>query len=97
MNATNKFVCIHGHFYQPPRENAWLETIEKQDSAAPFHNWNARINFECYAPNTAARILDEEHRIQQIINNYTRISFNFGPTLLSWMEKADPSTYQAIL
>ena len=97
MNATNKFVCIHGHFYQPPRENAWLETIEKQDSAAPFHNWNARINFECYAPNTAARILDEGNRIQQIINNYTRISFNFGPTLLSWMEAADPVTYQGIL
>ena len=58
MAKTNKYVCIHGHFYQPPRENAWLETIEKQDSAAPFHDWNERINFECYAPNTAARIQD---------------------------------------
>lgn len=92
-----KFVCLHGHFYQPPRENAWLEVIEMQDSAAPFHDWNARINFECYAPNTAARILGAEERIVNIINNYERISFNFGPTLLSWMELADPSAYQAIL
>ena len=97
MNANNKFVCIHGHFYQPPRENAWLEVVELQDSAAPFHDWNQRINFECYAPNTAARLLNNEKSIIKIINNYTRISFNFGPTLLSWMEKADPVTYQAIL
>jgi alpha-amylase/alpha-mannosidase (GH57 family) len=97
MNTSNKFVCIHGHFYQPPRENAWLEVIELQDSAAPFHDWNERINFECYAPNTAARILDEENFIRNIVNNYARISFNFGPTLLSWMETADPQTYRAIL
>jgi alpha-amylase/alpha-mannosidase (GH57 family) len=92
-----KFVCIHGHFYQPPRENAWLEVVEMQDSASPFHDWNERINFECYAPNTAARLLDEQQMIIGISNNYSRISFNFGPTLLSWMEKADPATYQAIL
>jgi alpha-amylase/alpha-mannosidase (GH57 family) len=97
MNANNKFVCIHGHFYQPPRENAWLEVVELQDSAAPFHDWNERINFECYAMNAAARILDEDNNIINIVNNYSRISFNFGPTLLSWMEKADPITYQAIL
>lgn len=92
-----KFVCIHGHFYQPPRENAWLETVEMQDSAAPFHDWNERINFECYAPNTAARVLDDQQNIIGIANNYAKISFNFGPTLLSWLEKADPSTYQAII
>ncbi len=97
MSADNKFICIHGHFYQPPRENAWLEVVEMQDSAAPFHDWNERINFECYAPNTAARILDTQQNIIRIINNYTRISFNFGPTLLSWLEGADPETYQAIL
>ncbi len=97
MNSTNKYICIHGHFYQPPRENAWLEVVELQDSAQPFHDWNDRINFECYAPNTAARILDEKQFIKKIINNYTRISFNFGPTLLSWMEKADPETYREIL
>ena len=93
----NKYICIHGHYYQPPRENAWLEEIELQDSAAPFHDWNARINFECYAPNTAARILDSDKRIREIINNYTKINFNFGPTLLSWMEKADPDSYASIL
>ncbi len=94
---TKKYICIHGHFYQPPRENAWLESVESQDSAAPFHDWNDRINFECYAPNTAARILDEERNILNIVNNYTNISFNFGATLLSWMETADPDTYAAIL
>ncbi len=97
MNSNNKYICIHGHFYQPPRENAWLEVIEIQDGAAPFHDWNERINFECYAPNAAARILDQEQQIVKIVNNYTRISFNIGPTLLSWLELADPETYQAIL
>ncbi len=97
MSANNKYICIHGHFYQPPRENAWLEFVELQDSAKPFHDWNERINFECYAPNSAARILDDEGFIKKIYNNYTRISHNFGPSLLSWMEKADPSTYHAIL
>jgi len=97
MVKDNKFICIHGHFYQPPRENAWLESIEKQDSATPFHDWNERINYECYAPNTAARILDKDSNIININNNYTQISFNFGPTLLSWMEKADPDAYQAII
>ncbi len=93
----NKFICIHGHFYQPPRENAWLEVVEMQDTAAPYHDWNERINSECYAPNTAARIEDHEKNIIKIINNYTKINFNFGPTLLSWMEKAAPETYQSIL
>ncbi|WP_027715618.1 DUF3536 domain-containing protein [Desulfuromonas sp. TF] len=93
----NKYVCIHGHFYQPPRENPWLEEIELQDSAYPFHDWNERISAECYAPNSAARILDSEKRICEIINNYGRISFNFGPTLLSWMERAQPTVYQAII
>ncbi len=96
MNRKNKYICIHGHFYQPPRENAWLETVEKQDSAAPFHDWNARINFECYAPNTAARI-KEGDEIIKIVNNYRKISFNFGPTLLSWMEQADKDTYDSIV
>ena len=97
MSQQKKYICIHGHFYQPPRENAWLEVVELQDSAQPFHDWNQRINFECYAPNTAARILDSQNHIIKIINNYSRISFNFGPTLLSWMEVADPATYQSIL
>jgi alpha-amylase/alpha-mannosidase (GH57 family) len=97
LNST-KYICIHGHFYQPPRENAWLEVIEIQDSAHPYHDWNERISAECYAPNTASRILDKEGGvIKNITNNYSRISFNFGPTLLSWMEVYDKETYDGIL
>jgi alpha-amylase/alpha-mannosidase (GH57 family) len=94
---TDKLVCIHGHFYQPPRENPWLEEIEQQDSAYPYHDWNDRINVECYATNAASRILDPEGKIVEIVNNYSKISFNFGPTLLSWMEKHSPDVYEAIL
>ena len=94
---TDKYICIHGHFYQPPREHAWLETIEVQKSARPWHDWNERINFECYAPNRAARILDEAQRISKIVNNYERISFNFGPTLLQWLENAKPCPQTQIL
>lgn len=96
MSRTNKYVCIHGHFYQPPRENAWLETVEQQESARPFHDWNARINFECYAPNAAARILDDRGWIVKIRNNYNRISWNFGPTLLSWLEENDREAYDLL-
>jgi alpha-amylase/alpha-mannosidase (GH57 family) len=92
-----KFICIHGHFYQPPRENAWLEAVELQDSAAPYHDWNERVTAECYAPNGHARLLDGEGRIQHIVNNYSRMSFNFGPTLLSWMKEKAPDIYQAIV
>ena len=91
------YICIHGHFYQPPRENPWLETIERQESAQPYHDWNQRVSAECYMPNSLARILDGADRIEKIINNYSRISFNFGPTLLSWMKSAEPETYARIL
>src|SRR5258706_2158862 len=97
MPSKNNFICIHGHFYQPPRENAWLEVIEVQDSAHPYHDWNERINAECYEPNATSRILDGEGVIRDIVNNYARISFNFGPTLLSWMEVYAKETYEAIL
>jgi alpha-amylase/alpha-mannosidase (GH57 family) len=93
----NRFICIHGHFYQPPRENPWLEAIEVQDGAAPYHDWNKRITAECYAANAASRILDDKGRILRIVNNYEKISFNFGPTLLSWMESNSPFAYSAIL
>ncbi len=92
-----RYICIHGHFYQPPRENPWLEAIEIQDSAHPYHDWNERITAECYAPNSAARIVDGEQRIIDIVSNYARISFNFGPTLLSWMQIATPEIYKAII
>ena len=93
----NKYVCIHGHFYQPPRENPWLDQVEVQDSAYPYHDWNERVTAESYARNGAARILDSQQMIIDIINNYSKISFNFGPTLLSWMEKKTPDVYQAVL
>jgi alpha-amylase/alpha-mannosidase (GH57 family) len=97
MPATKRFVCIHGHFYQPPRENPWLETVETQDTAAPYHDWNERICAECYAPNGAARIVNIKNQIIRIVNNYARISFNFGPTLLSWLRENAPRTYRMIL
>ena len=84
---TTKHVCIHGHFYQPPRENPWLEEIEREESASPFHDWNERIAEECYKPNAAARILDDGGLIGALKNNYDYLSFNYGPTLLRWMER----------
>ncbi|MFU8857572.1 MAG: DUF3536 domain-containing protein, partial [Deferrisomatales bacterium] len=93
----DRCVCIHAHFYQPPRENPWLEVVELQDSAYPYHDWNARITAECYEANASSRILDGEGRIADIVNNYSRISFNVGPTLLSWLELHAPEVHAAIL
>jgi alpha-amylase/alpha-mannosidase (GH57 family) len=92
-----KYICIHGHFYQPPRENPWLESVELQDSAHPYHDWNERITAECYATNSASRILDEQNRITQLVNNYSKMSFNVGPTLLAWIQKQAPDVYRGIL
>ena len=92
-----RYICIHGHFYQPPRENAWLEFVEQQDSAYPFHDWNERITAQCYAPNGMSRILDGFQNIVKITNNYAHVSFNFGPTLLSWLAEKEPETYRTIL
>jgi alpha-amylase/alpha-mannosidase (GH57 family) len=92
-----KYICIHGHFYQPPRENPWLESVELQGSAEPYHDWNERICFECYAPNARARLLDGDGRIDRIVSNYSRMSFNFGPTLLSWMKDKQPEIHDAIV
>ena len=97
VEARRRFVCVHGHFYQPPRENPWLETVEVQDSAAPYHDWNDRVTAECYAPNGASRIVDLENQIIRIVNNYARMSFNFGPTLLKWLADKAPRTYRMIL
>jgi alpha-amylase/alpha-mannosidase (GH57 family) len=91
-----RYICVHGHFYQPPRENPWLETVEVQDSAAPYHDWNERITSECYAPNGASRIQNKDSQIVRILNNYSRMSFNFGPTLLSWLEEFAPRAYRMI-
>ena len=92
-----KYLCIHGHFYQPPRENAWLQAIERQDSADPAHDWNERVCEECYAPNARARVLNGKGELVKLVNNYAHISFNFGPTLLSWMAQHAPVVYQSIL
>jgi hypothetical protein len=90
-------VVIHGHFYQPPREDPWLEELEAQPSAAPYHDWNARVEAECYRTVVAARIPGADGRIKEILNTLRFISFNFGPTLLDWMERAAPGTYRSIL
>jgi alpha-amylase/alpha-mannosidase (GH57 family) len=92
-----RYLCIHGHFYQPPRENPWLEAIECQDSAFPYHDWNERVAAECYAPNATARMLCGDGRIVDIVNNYARISFNFGPTLLAWMAEKMPEVLAALV
>ena len=90
-------LCIHGHFYQPPRENPWLQAVERQESAAPAHDWNERVSAECYQPNTLARIYDDQGRVAQAVNNFEWISFNIGPTLFSWLESQRPRTYRYIL
>lgn len=97
MSAPRRFAIVHGHFYQPPREDPWLERVPRERGAAPFHDWNERITAECYAPNAAARVLDGAGRIVRLDNNYRRMSFNIGPTLLSWLEAAAPGTYHGIL
>ncbi len=91
------YIAIHGHFYQPPRENPWFEAIETEESAHPFHDWNERIAFECYRPNAYARIVDDKGKILDLINNYSSLSFDFGPTLISWLELKSPALYQKII
>lgn len=91
-----KSLIIHGHFYQPPRENPWTGEIEQERGAEPYHDWNERIHAECYAANAFARTIAEDGSVK-IVNNYERISFNFGPTLLSWLERHHPKTYEKIL
>ena len=95
--GNKNYLTIHGHFYQPPRENPWLEAIELQDSALPKHDWNERVNAECYNPNSVSKIVDNRNRILDVVNNYERMSFNFGPTLLSWMENHAPLTYDRVI
>ena len=92
-----RYICLHGHFYQPPRENPWWGFVPSQDSAFPFHDWNSRITAECYAPNSAARILGKNQNVIDIVNNYAKISFDFGATLLSWLEKNAAEVYRAVL
>lgn len=90
------YFTIHGHFYQPPRENPWTGVIENQPSARPFHDWNDRIASQCYSPNSASRILSPNGRIVDIVNNYDFMSFNMGPTLMGWIRTNTPDTYKRI-
>jgi alpha-amylase/alpha-mannosidase (GH57 family) len=90
-------LVIHGHFYQPPRENPWTDLIDREPGAQPFHDWNERIHAECYRPNAFARISDNHGRVERIVNNYANLSFNFGPTLLHWLERNSPETYARII
>jgi alpha-amylase/alpha-mannosidase (GH57 family) len=91
------YICIHGHFYQPPRENPWLEDVEVQDAAYPYHDWNEKITQECYRQNAASRILGPDKKIIDIVNNYSKISFDFGPTLLSWLQRHAPDVYGSVI
>lgn len=93
----DRYLCIHGHFYQPQRANPWLETIEMQGDAYPWHDWNEKINAECYMVNGSAHLLDSQNKLIKIFNNYSKISFNFGPTLLSWIKMHDRKTYASII
>ncbi|MCM2465746.1 DUF3536 domain-containing protein [Methanoculleus oceani] len=93
----DRAVCIHGHFYQPSRENPWLGDVGVQRSAAPYHDWNERVTAECYGPNTAARILDADGLIEEVVNTYSRISFTAAPTLLAWLERHRPEVYGAVV
>ncbi|HEY8527322.1 MAG TPA: DUF3536 domain-containing protein [Acidimicrobiales bacterium] len=88
---------LHGHFYQPPRENPWTEVVPREPSAAPYHDWNERITAESYRPNGWARVFDDQGRIVAIVDNYERLSFNVGPTLLSWLDEHAPATYARIV
>jgi hypothetical protein len=97
VDAGERWVCVHGHFYQPPRENPWREELEPQPSALPYRDWNARITAECYRPNAAARIVDAYGRIVEIVDNYERMSFDVGPTLMSWFEREAPDVHQALV
>jgi alpha-amylase/alpha-mannosidase (GH57 family) len=97
VTPRNLYLCIHGHFYQPPRENAWTENIEIQESAYPFHDWNERIFYESYLPNTQAKVYDDKGYLIDLVNNFDYMNFNFGPTLISWIEKKHPDIYEKII
>src|SRR5438067_4899898 len=90
-------LIVHGHFYQPPRENPWTGIVDSEPGAAPFHDWNERIHSECYRPNAFVRVTDSSTLEERIVNNYRELSFNFGPTLLRWLETNHPDTYSRII
>jgi alpha-amylase/alpha-mannosidase (GH57 family) len=97
QTASGVYVTVHSHFYQPSRENPYLDAVEREPSAFPCHDWNERIHSECYRPNAFARILNDQGEVLGIVNNFEYLSFNVGPTLMSWMERYDAEVYQRIL
>ena len=90
-------LILHGHFYQPPRENPFTGIIPKHASAAPYIDWNERIWHDCYSANAHSRYLSPDGRIISITNNFSYISYNFGPSLLSWMEEKHPDTIEMLI
>ncbi len=84
-------IAVHGHFYQPPREDPWTGTVLREPTAEPAHDWNERVCAECYTPNGSAKLLDADGRIRAVFNNYSKLSFDFGPTLHKWIEGTYPS------
>ena len=95
--STLRSVVVHGHFYQPPREDPWLEVVEREANAAPAHDWNVRITQECYTPTATARLLDDQGRIARLVNCYEAMSFDVGATLAEWLERSAPATWRAIV
>lgn len=97
MTSMKRYACVHGHFYQPPRENPWTGHVERQTSAGKDHDWNARIARECYGPNAEARVVDGQGRLTDLVDNYAHMSFDFGPTLLSWLERERPDIHERVV
>lgn len=97
VEVAEPILVVHGHFYQPPRENPWTERVAREASAAPYHDWNERIADEAYRPNGFARVLDDHGRVVAIVDNYEHMSFDVGPTLMSWLEERRPEIYERIV
>ena len=83
-NGTQRYLCIHGHFYQPPREDPFTHCIPREPGAAPYNNFNEKITAECYQPNAD-------------LENFEYISFDIGPSLATWLEQEHPAIYRRII
>ena len=92
-----KLACIHGHFYQPPRENPWTGRVDRQPGAAPWPDWNHRITAECYRPNGRAALLDEQGAVRRRLSTWEWLSFDVGPTLMLWLDRHAPDVHEAIV
>ncbi len=95
--SSPRYICIHGHFYQPVREDPWTGRVPLAPGAYPYHDWNEKITAECYGANAWSQLRDPHGRVSEIVSNYEHISFNLGPTLFSWLALHAPDVYSAIL